>query len=219
MKSFNLSRQLCLAISLLLFILAFQSYTGVRVEENISITDEPPSTPIIVQSPEPLPVKQIVARTLSPAEKAKIQKQKKYVKRFAETAQAEMRKFGIPASITLAQGLIETNAGESRLATENNNHFGIKCFSRKCKSGHCRNHTDDSHKDFFRVYKSAWESYRAHSEFLRKKRYRGLFELDPHDYKDWAHGLQMAGYATDKQYAKKLINVVETLDLQIYDQI
>ena len=86
------------------------------------------------------------------AERKKLEKQLEYVKRFAQVAKTEMDKFGIPASITLAQGLLESNVGESRLSTNNNNHFGVKCFSRSCGKGHCSNFTDDSHKDFFRKY-------------------------------------------------------------------
>ena len=149
---------------------------------------------------------------------AKRKKQLAYVKRFKKVAQAEMEKFGIPASITLAQGLIESNCGESRLATSNNNHFGIKCFSRKCRKGHCSNFTDDSHKDFFRKYKSAWESYRSHSYLLQADRYKPLKKLSKTDYKAWAKGLKKAGYATDKHYADKLIQLIQDLDLQKYDQ-
>ena len=145
-------------------------------------------------------------------------KQLAYVERFVKTAQTEMEKFGIPASITLAQGLLESNVGESRLATKNKNHFGIKCFSKKCKKGHCANFTDDSHKDFFRKYNSTWESFRAHSKLLQAKRYRPLYKLDKKDYKGWAHGLKKAGYATDKKYASKIIQLVEDLGLDVYDK-
>jgi flagellum-specific peptidoglycan hydrolase FlgJ len=100
-----------------------------------------------------------------------------YIERFVEIAQTEMKKYGVPASITLAQGLLESNVGESRLSTRNNNHFGMKCFSKSCGKGHCSNFTDDSHKDFFRKYGSAWESYRAHSKMLGGKRYRSLKKL------------------------------------------
>ena len=149
----------------------------------------------------------------------KRRKQLKYVKRFAKAAQAEMEKFGIPASITLAQGLLESNVGESKLATHNKNHFGIKCFSRSCKKGHCSNFTDDSHKDFFRIYKSSWDSYRAHSLLLKgSSRYQPLFQLNRKDYRGWAHGLKKAGYATDKRYGEKLINLIDDLDLHQYDQ-
>ncbi|MFK8105283.1 MAG: glycoside hydrolase family 73 protein [Saprospiraceae bacterium] len=149
---------------------------------------------------------------------SKKRKKEAYIKRFAKVAQAEMRKYGIPASIILAQGLIETNAGESRLSTKNNNHFGMKCFSKKCKKNHCSNFTDDSHKDFFRIYNNAWESYRAHSLLLQGKRYRHLSKLARTDYKNWAKGLKKAGYATDPKYAIKLIRLIESLKLYRYDQ-
>jgi len=149
---------------------------------------------------------------------AKLIRQNNYVKRFAAVAKAEMKKFGIPASITLAQGLIESDAGFSRLAKANNNHFGMKCFSKKCSKGHCSNFTDDSHKDFFRKYETAWESYRAHSRMLNGKRYRPLHQLEKHDYKAWAKGLKKAGYSTDKRYAEKLIHIIEELRLYEYDR-
>ena len=160
-----------------------------------------------------------VIHTLTKAQRKKLKKQRAYVDRFANVAQVEMKKYGIPASIKLAQGLIETNAGESRLSTKNNNHFGMKCFSKKCKKGHCSNFTDDSHKDFFRTYKSAWASYRSHSKMLvSNKRYRNLFKLPIVDYRGWAKGLYKAGYATDKRYAEKLISIIEELNLHHYDR-
>lgn len=149
---------------------------------------------------------------------AKRKKQRAYVARYADSAIKEMKKYGIPASITLAQGLIESNCGESRLAKNNNNHFGIKCFSRTCGRGHCSNFTDDTHKDFFRKYKSSWESYRSHSILLQKDRYKPLFKLSKTDYKGWARGLKKAGYATDPLYADKLINLIQALDLHEYDK-
>lgn len=139
-----------------------------------------------------------------------------YIKRFAPVAVAEMRKFGIPASIILAQGLLESSAGNSGLAQKANNHFGIKCFSRHCKRGHCMNYSDDTHKDFFVKYNNAWSSYRAHSEFLKKaNRYSHLFKS--RNYETWAKGLERAGYATDKKYAEKLIGVIIRYDLHQFD--
>ena len=149
---------------------------------------------------------------------AKRKKQMAYVKRFSKVAKTEMEKYGIPASITLAQGLLESNVGASRLATRNNNHFGIKCFSKRCSKGHCSNFTDDSHKDFFRIYRSAWESYRAHSKLLTAKRYGKLYKLKKTDYKGWAKGLKKAGYATDPKYAEKIIALIEDLKLHQYDK-
>lgn len=147
----------------------------------------------------------------------KIEKRKNYIERFYKTAQQEQKKYGIPASITLAQGILESGNGTSTLAEENNNHFGIKCFSHNCAKGHCRNFTDDSHKDFFRNFPNAWDSYRAHSEFLKQPRYRKLFKLNKKDYKGWAKGLKKCGYATEKYYAEKLIELIETNNLQKYD--
>lgn len=152
-----------------------------------------------------------------PKRAAKRKKQLQYVNRYAEIAQSEMEKYGIPASIKLAQGLLESNVGESPLAVRNNNHFGIKCFSRTCRRGHCSNFSDDSHKDFFRKYKNAWESFRAHSQLLQGKRYRHLKQLGTTNYEGWATGLKSAGYATDKRYAPKIIRLIEDLQLYKYD--
>jgi flagellum-specific peptidoglycan hydrolase FlgJ len=149
--------------------------------------------------------------------KAKREKQLDYVKRFSKVAQGEMKKYKIPASITLAQGLIESNCGDSKLATHNNNHFGIKCFSKTCKKGHCSNFTDDTHKDFFIKYKTTWESFRAHSILLQNDRYKHLYKLSSTDYKKWAKGLKQSGYATDPHYADKLIELIEELELYEYD--
>ena len=141
-----------------------------------------------------------------------------YIKRFAPVAQAEMQRSGIPASIILAQALLESDAGQSKLAKQTNNHFGMKCFSKNCRKGHCSNFTDDSHKDFFVQYGNAWASYRDHSKFLKSgKRYKKLFNYDASDYKSWARGLAKAGYATDKQYGEKLIAMVQSLGLDKYD--
>jgi len=149
------------------------------------------------------------------AEKRRLQS--RYVEQYAEIARREMSRHGIPASITLAQGLLESNSGQSRLAKQNKNHFGIKCFSKTCKKGHCRNFSDDHHKDFFRAYGSPEESYDAHSKLLLKDRYSDLLELPSNDYIGWAFGLKKAGYATDKHYAEKLIFLIEDLELYQYD--
>jgi flagellum-specific peptidoglycan hydrolase FlgJ len=136
-----------------------------------------------------------------------------YIKTYKAIAKAEEKKYGIPASITIAQGLLESDAGGSRLARNNNNHFGIKCFSKTCKKGHCINYTDDSHKDFFRNFDSTWGSFRSHSLLLQKTRYKSLYKLKTTDYKGWSEGLRKAGYATDKRYGKKLIKIIEILEL------
>ena len=142
---------------------------------------------------------------------------KDYIEKYHKIAEAEMEKFGIPASIGLAQGLVESRAGTSKLARGNNNHFGMKCFSRKCPPGHCTNATDDHHKDFFRKYHSAWESWRAHSELLASGHYSRLKKYG-HDYRQWAYGLKALGYATDRTYAEKLIGMIEKYDLHRFDR-
>jgi len=145
----------------------------------------------------------------------KLELAKNYVRRFAPVAIREMKQYNIPASITLAQGLLESNVGESRLSMESNNHFGIKCRS-KCRGCTCRNYSDDDIFDMFRVFDSAWESYREHSKLLAGARYKHLTKHGK-DYRNWAHGLKKAGYATDPRYAEKIIQIIEFLDLHEYD--
>ncbi len=140
-----------------------------------------------------------------------------YIERFHKIAVGEMEKFGIPASISLAQGLIESRGGTSKLAVNNNNHFGIKCFSRNCKKGHCSNFTDDTHKDFFRKFQNPWESWREHSKLLASGRYKKLKKYG-RDYRQWAYGLKSVGYATDRTYAEKLIGIIERYDLNRFDR-
>jgi flagellum-specific peptidoglycan hydrolase FlgJ len=139
-----------------------------------------------------------------------------YIQRYSPTAIAEMEHFGIPASIQLAQGLVESRAGNSKLAQTNNNHFGIKCFSKSCPKGHCSNFTDDHHKDFFRKFPSAWESWREHSKLLSNDYYKRLHQSG-RDYKKWAAGLHQLGYATDPQYEEKIVGMVEKYELYKYD--
>ena len=131
-----------------------------------------------------------------------------YIKKYMPLAKQEEKLYGIPAKITMAQALLESNAGRSKLAIKNNNHFGIKCFSKSCKKGHCSNFTDDSHKDFFRKYQSVEDSYREHSLFLLKGRYKHLLDLPKDDLESWTRGLQEAGYATDKKYSRKLLVLI-----------
>jgi len=140
-----------------------------------------------------------------------------YIAQYSTTAQEEAELFNIPASITLAQGLLESNAGDSRLAKKDNNHFGIKC-RKKCIGCRCANYTDDSRYDMFRIFDSAWGSFREHSKLLTSRRYKHLTKLKITDYKNWAHGLKAAGYATDKRYAHKLIRIIKALDLDRYDK-
>jgi LysM repeat protein len=139
-----------------------------------------------------------------------------YIRTYAPVAKREMRQYGIPASITLAQSILESNFGNSPLAREANNHFGIKCHTGWQGKGYYMN--DDAVNECFRIYDSPEESFRDHSEFLRSRpRYADLFKLDPKDYKGWARGLQAAGYATNPQYANLLIRIIEERNLHQYD--
>jgi len=138
-----------------------------------------------------------------------------YIERFAPIAVQEMEKYGIPASISLAQGLLESRAGTSKLATQTNNHFGLKCFSRGCKKGHCKNFTDDTHKDFFLNYAGGpWGSWRQHSLLLSQGRYK---KLHGRDWQGWADGLQAVGYATDNGYAAALKRIIKDYNLARFD--
>lgn len=161
--------------------------------------------------PAPAPVKVFTKNTI-----AKNQTSLEYIEQFKGIAIEEMLKSGIPASITLAQGLLESASGNSTLATEANNHFGIKC--NVGWTGPTILKDDDAAGECFRVYENAEESYRDHTEFLKRARYVSLFQLDRNDYKGWAHGLKKAGYATNPKYAELLINLIERYELDQYDR-
>lgn len=139
-----------------------------------------------------------------------------YIQRFAPYAVEEMEKYKIPASITLAQGLLETAGGQSILAQQGNNHFGIKC--KEDWTGKTMTHTDDAPNECFRVYDDPKQSYEDHSKFLAfRKYYVNLFKLDPKDYKSWAYGLKKAGYATNPRYPNILIGKIERYHLEDFD--
>ncbi len=138
-----------------------------------------------------------------------------YIKTYSDLAMKEMARVGIPASITLAQGCLESGNGNSTLAVKGNNHFGIKCHDWTGKKVY---HDDDKKNECFRSYRSAYDSYKDHSEFLSTRgRYVSLFELNPHDYRGWAKGLKKAGYATANNYATLLIKIIEENELFRYD--
>ena len=140
-----------------------------------------------------------------------------YIDKYSALAVAEMYRSGVPASITLAQGLLESGNGRSELALKSNNHFGIKCHNNW--TGGRVYHDDDAKGECFRKYNHPYESYRDHSDFLRyRDRYKFLFDYKVTDYKSWAYGLKKAGYATDPAYPKKLIKLIEDYDLHIYDR-
>lgn len=142
--------------------------------------------------------------------------QEKYIAKYSAIAVNEMYRSGVPASITLAQGIIESGSGLSKLALDGNNHFGIKCHNKW--TGKTIYADDDKKNECFRAYASAEDSFRDHSDFLRyKDRYKFLFEYETTDYKSWAYGLKQAGYATSPTYAHKLIKVIEDYDLTRFD--
>lgn len=193
-------------------------------EVSIFTTDEPRTKPTkkveskkVAPNVKTTPTKRTNEYAPVDADELLLVQTKAFIKKYEGIAKAEMKKTGIPASIKMAQAIIESRAGTSRLAKNNNNHFGIKCFSRQCYKGHCTNHFDDHHKDFFRKFKKAQESWAEHSRFLQRERYKDLF-TNGKDYKKWAVGLKKAGYATDKEYAQKLIRTIEKFGLQTLDK-
>lgn len=139
-----------------------------------------------------------------------------YIDRFKTIAIQEMNLYGIPASITLAQGLFESGSGNGELARVANNHFGIKCNSEWKGKGYYKD--DDNHNDCFRVYDRPEDSFRDHSEFLKRPRYTKLFMLDKNDYVGWANGLKAAGYATNPNYPQLLITIIKKYNLDQYDR-
>jgi len=168
-----------------------------------TVNTEIPTKPITVDEP---------VKVISP----KINSTETYISTFKLIAKEEMRKSGIPASITLAQGILESGSGKGRLAVEANNHFGIKCHDWTGKKIY---HDDDEDQECFRKYKNAETSFKDHSEFLTgRKRYANLFKLKKHDYKGWAKELRRAGYATDKKYPQKLISLIERFELYKIDE-
>ena len=144
-------------------------------------------------------------------------KTEKYIAKYSSIAIVEMDRYNIPASITLAQGILESGSGESRLATQGNNHFGIKCHDNW--HGETIIEDDDKQGECFRKYLSVANSYRDHSLFLTKRgRYSFLFEYKSGDYIRWARGLKEAGYATNPKYASLLINLIEKYNLDRFDR-
>ena len=139
-----------------------------------------------------------------------------YIDQYKDVAIEQMKHYGIPASITLAQGIFESGAGRSELAVKANNHFGIKCNGWTGRKSY---HDDDVRGECFRAYDNAYESFEDHSKFLSsRQRYSSLFNLKKDDYKGWARGLKAAGYATNPQYADRLIEIIQLYKLYEYDK-
>lgn len=180
-------------------------------------------TKTVRSKPQPISKKEVPVKKkavkIPPVKTVKLtqeQKVKAYLDRFGPIARAEMRQYKIPASITLAQGILESGTGEGILAKVGNNHFGIKCH--RGWNGGRMYHDDDAKGECFRTYEDPAESYRDHSVFLSgRQRYAFLFKFHKRDYKAWARGLKKAGYATDPKYPKKLISIIQRYELYRYD--
>ncbi|PPK85940.1 flagellum-specific peptidoglycan hydrolase FlgJ [Neolewinella xylanilytica] len=208
--------------------------TGSRVTDRIyavadapGTTDAPDEFSSVARTDDPAPHIPNLTLVLSPdygerkglapeIVRGKKQRVTNYIERHAAAARREMRAYGIPASITLAQALLESNAGDSKLAVNSNNHFGIKCRT-KCLGCTCRNYGDDTRYDMFRVFDSVADSFREHSILLNTSRYAKLKQYG-NDYVKWAHGLKACGYATDPKYGHKLVTIIENLGLDRYDR-
>ncbi len=204
-------------IVVLSFLVSCRSHRKVTTKKPASRT----STKVVKRTPTPIEVQKIEEADVIHASlirrKPNLNKNTlAYIDEYNDIAILEMIAYEIPASITLAQGILESNSGKSRLSVKGNNHFGVKCHSSW--TGSRMYHDDDARQECFRKYDHPLFSYRDHSEFLYgRKRYAGLFELRKNDYKGWAKGLKKAGYATDPKYPKKLIELIEIYDLDAYD--
>ncbi|MDN3724741.1 glucosaminidase domain-containing protein [Aequorivita sp. SDUM287046] len=179
-----------------------------------------PSTERVVKVKQPIEEKDTKAEepevVVVPVNISYSERVANYIAEYGEIAKEEMLQYGIPASITLAQGILESGAGAGELTLKANNHFGIKCHTGW--EGDSVYHDDDEHGECFRKYKDPKYSYRDHSLFLtQRSRYQDLFKLAKDDYKGWAKGLRKAGYATDPKYPEKLISIIERYNLEAFD--
>ena len=197
---------LILALSIFIVSCGSRKKSARNVDTRIKKTDT---------RPIPKKEKEIVTEHRAITKAPVIKSTDEYITFYKDIAVAEMKQYGIPASITLAQGILESGSGRGRLAVKANNHFGIKCHDWE---GAKIFHDDDRAQECFRKYEDANRSFRDHSEFLaNRKRYAKLFELDKDDYKGWAKELRRAGYATDRKYPEKLISLIERYQLYKFD--
>ncbi len=185
-----------------------------KVKRNSNSGDNTSSNKEIIRKEATSDAKEEVRTTISSARLNTVD----YIERYSDIAVSQMKELHIPASITLAQGILESNSGNSDLTRNSNNHFGIKCH--KNWNGLRTFYDDDAKGECFRVYKDPAMSFQDHGMFLtQRSRYEGLFKLRKNDYKAWAKGLQKAGYATDKKYPQKLIRIIEKYELYKYDEV
>ncbi|MFH4969473.1 glucosaminidase domain-containing protein [Gaetbulibacter sp. M240] len=199
----------------LLFLVCVLAFSCKSRKSIVSQKDHP-EKPVVVISSEDTSDKSHTSETPEITPKVYASATEKYIDVYKAIAQSEMALYGIPASITLAQGILESGSGNGRLSVEANNHFGIKCHGWTGKKIY---HDDDERQECFRKYKDPKYSFRDHSLFLsERKRYAGLFKLKKGDYKGWARGLKDAGYATDRKYPQKLISLIERYQLYEFDK-
>ncbi|WP_037316728.1 glucosaminidase domain-containing protein [Salegentibacter sp. Hel_I_6] len=202
-------------VFILIFLAAFAVSCGGK-KKVVTTKKEAEKRGVISETPrENERVKIIEGQPKLPPVNPRLYTVEDYIRDFSDIAQEEMRLYNIPASITLAQGILESGGGKGDLTMRANNHFGIKCHEWKGAKVY---HDDDERGECFRKYKDARYSYRDHSLFLsERKRYAELFDLDKDDYKGWARGLRKAGYATDRRYPDKLISLIERYELYRFD--
>lgn len=194
-------------------ILVISLFASCKSKKNVVQKTQPVQREMVIKSSKE--TKEIIAD--KPVEVSNIKKSTEdYIEEFKQEAMDEMREFNIPASITLAQGILESSSGNSQLTRNSNNHFGIKCHVGW--EGGKIFHDDDEKGECFRVYDDPRKSYRDHSLFLTSRsRYEKLFKFHKGDYVNWAKGLSEAGYATDRRYPAKLIALIEKFQLHKYD--
>ena len=212
------SIKLLLSITVLSFLVSCGSHKRTSSQK---IIDQRQTKKVVKRTPTPVKIQKIDEADVIHADLIRRkpnlnENTMAYIDEYNDIAILEMIAYKIPASITLAQGILESNSGRSRLSVKGNNHFGIKCHSSW--TGKRMYHDDDARQECFRKYEHPLTSFRDHSLFLfDRKRYAGLFELRKKDYKGWSKGLKRAGYATDSRYPAKLITLIETYDLDKYD--
>lgn len=207
-------------IYIIAFVLVLSSCKGTKyTSQTKKPTSKPKTERTVTSKPKPTPKPKSSSENLEATSNVTVYSDvvKNYINQYKEIAKDNMRNHGIPASITLAQGILESGAGNGRLAKEANNHFGIKCHTNW--TGETIRHDDDAAQECFRKYRHASESFQDHSLFLTSRsRYNDLFKLKKDDYEGWAKGLRKAGYATDPKYPDKLIGLIERYELYKYDE-
>src|SRR5690554_925659 len=207
---------MCKKVFILAVILVLASCKGTKYATQKPVATTPKIEKPVPASPQAAP--QPEAETLESTSSTTVYADviRNYIEQYKEIAKDNMRTHGIPASITLSQGILESGSGNGRLAKKANNHFGIKCHTGW--TGEKIHHDDDALQECFRKYRHASESFRDHSLFLTSRsRYSDLFLLKKDDYQSWAKGLRKAGYATDPKYPDKLISLIERYQLYRYD--